>query len=78
MSVLLFLNPKLRVPPEIILQTIGQHPVIRRKPSVGIHSVSLEYEYARKLGWTNFWFELSDKKPVLHYADIVYRHDSKS
>jgi hypothetical protein len=78
MSVLLFLNPDLLVSPEIILKTFGEHPTIRKKPSVGIHSVSLEYEYARKLGWTNFWFELSDKKLVLRYVDIVYRHDSSS
>ncbi len=78
MGVLLFVNHDLRISPAEIRQTFGQAPVIRKRPSVGIKSVSLEYEYERKLGWTKFWFEISEKQTLLRYAVIVYRHNEKS
>ncbi len=78
MGVLLFLNHDLRILPEEVRQSFGQKPLIRKQPRVGIHGVYVEFVYERKLGWTRFWFERSQNRNLVRYADIVYRHDAKS
>jgi len=78
MSVLLYANQGLQISEEQIRGTFGKKPVVRKKPKVGVDSVSFEYDYEGKLGWTNFWFEGTGKQAVVRYAEIVYRSDSKS
>ncbi len=78
MGVELFVNHDLQLSPAQIRQLYGQTPEKHKQPSVGIPSVSLEYEYARKSGWTDFLFEVFEKQTVLRYVRVIYRPDENS
>ncbi len=68
----LFVNHDLQLSPAQIRQLYGQSPEKRKNPSIGIPSVSLEYVYVRKLGWTNFLFEEFEKRTLLRYVRVIY------
>lgn len=72
-SVLLYVNKNLHISPSDVKRDFMARPKVRPHPEPALKHVTFLYDYERKSGWTDFWFEGEGAKAEVRYMEVTYK-----